>query len=277
MGTAGLDTTYGWGARLLLVSVVVGAAACGEPANCFEARKRDAISCDTIDADTLVFEASNPRTDIADYCQSECLDFGGVVVIGGYETLSDVPLLAKLRSAFALVIQVDTLTDLTGLEAVESVSLLSLRGSARITEEEPAARFSSLRGFGPKTLDQLVMSDMYGALTGSQLERVNSIGFRNVAMTEADFSELNPTSVTVNSFSEVGTIRFGASPMTEVLIENNPALLALEWDPLLRVSKSVRIVGNGSLSNCRAVEFGAQTNGGRDAGLDKIADNGPCP
>lgn len=264
---------------VLFVATVVGASACApaSPPSCFTARPETIATCTAVTEDTLSFVSGEPADEFEKYCESDCLDVNGAVVISGYARLADVPLLAKMRHVFALRIYVDTLSNLEGLESIESVVSLGLRGSARRGGEQPAAVFSSLRGLRTSSLTSLSFMDTFAVFSGSELREVEMIDLENVAGPEVDVSEINPTALSLSRSPEVARLRLGAGPMTEVTIERNAGLKSFEWPPALRVSKAVWIETNPELSSCRVLDFANDTRGSRPIGNDTLRGNGPCP
>lgn len=262
----------------VFVLFAVSLAACAPAANseCFESRPENPTSCFVLDGGVLAFNAERPLPDIDELCKQECIDFPGFVSIEKYTSLTDVPLLAKMRHVRDVSIHVDTLTDLRGLEAVRMESLV-LQGNARRGGKQPPAQLTSLEGLRQNSLRALSFFDTYGVLSNSGLDAVEWLTMENVAATQLDFSAVRPKSVSVVGAHELTSIRFGGGSMTETIIEANSSLTSLDWDPALRISGRIRVLNNELLSSCRVQEFVSSTSEGRDGGSDALTGNGPCP
>lgn len=264
--------------RILLgLLTTLAAASCSPRAarDCFT--PASGTACTAVDGGVLLLSKDKPLDDLEVYCESECLDVTRGVVVDGFSSLADAPLVAKLRNVGSLQLYVDTLTDLQGIESITSLDSLSLRGMARRGGKAPPARFSSLRGLQVESLRSLSLSDTFAVLDGAELNHVEKLSLDNVASTELDVSKLNPAEINVSVSNELISLRLGNGPMKTVVIDGNAVLTTLEWDPTLRVSDTVRIISNDALSSCRALDFANQTRGSRAIGSDTLRDNGPCP
>lgn len=245
------------------------------PAECFSPRPMGIDTCDVIEGTVLALDTRDEHLDIDAYCSSQCLDVNGVVIVRGYKSLKDAPLLAKIRNVVVLKLYVDTLTDLQGLEALK-VERLSLVGEARQLDREPEANFTSLRGLEQDSLDSLSITNTNDVLSGSMLRHVGELSLGDVPVSSVDASALTTSSLIVADCPKVTSIRLGAEPMTVVEISRNPSLTSIKWDPALKVTESVGITHNDSLSNCQALAFATETRSGRRT-FERVSNNGPCP
>ena len=267
-----MKTTGAW----LLLSLMALSLSCTAPPDCFTPRPAAPSSCVTLERLSLVLRAGEFSPELESLCSHECIDHAGLLSVQGYTSLTEVPLLAKMREVGDLEVFVDTVTDLRGLESVR-VKALSLQGNARRGGVEPPARLSSLQGLRQESLPVLVLSDTYGTLSGSELRHVDRLSLSNVGAVDIDVSSFTLGTLVVSSSHELQSIRLGGGTMGEVNLQANSELTSREWDPSLRVTSRVDISRNRRLSTCRARAFADATRDTRDAGTDRVEANGPCP
>lgn len=263
-------------ALLGLVACTLMTACESTPPSCLEPRASDATQCTSLRDEAIELDRQRPLGELEAHCEASCID-AWIVTVKGYASLADVPLLGKLRRVDVLKIDVDPITDLRGLENIESLQQLSLEGTELFYGRQPPAKFSSLQGLKLREINTLRFKDTFAALTGSELQQIGRLGLSNVADMELDVGPLNPRALELDGADRLATVRLGSGPMTDVVVDANPALAALEWDAALRVTGSVSITRNRAFSNCLAIEFANATRGSRDAGADNFYGNGPCP
>ncbi|MFZ5443891.1 MAG: hypothetical protein ACOZQL_28055 [Myxococcota bacterium] len=227
--------------------------------------------CDVVDAGTeWQFVDGQPLPDFEPFCASKCVDFPGTLTIVGQRDLRKVPLLPKLRKVNRLIVNIDGLPDLRGLEKVDIETLLNLV-SHRV--DSPDLTFVSMAGLEDDSIDVITIDNAPGLPSlSSGLRRAQALSIVSTGIREVDLHSVAIRDLALVKNPELRSVALGSGTMQSVLLEWNKSLDTFSWGDL-QVRQSVRISGNPNLSTCRAEEFT------RDAGAPRttVIDNGPCP
>lgn len=258
--------------RSVLVAFVTAAlAACGSE-ECSLPRQGDEQTCDSYDGGQLRFVVGEPLSDVSAFCASQCVDVFAPIAISGYENLRDVPLLAKVRQVHGLWINLDTLTDLRGLEKVDVVRDLTLFGQNGDTTPR------TLRGLADEEMWSLAIEEVtgLGSLEGSSVKRVDSLVISRSSLKTVDLSGVEASSLNVASNNELRSLTIAPGAMQHVVLSVNPLLSELSWSSGLSVRKQLWFESNSSLSTCLIRQFADETDAGVPR-MEFIRNNGPCP
>ncbi len=264
--------------RPALIITILSACTPAVDDSCRTPRALEAIDCAVYDGGQWTFDPSRPLPELDAFCAAACVDIDAPVQISGYEDLTDVPLLPKIREIRFLSINVDTLENLRGMETVDIVGSLQLEGTVALYGEAPRKNFTSMSGLTDEYIPGLTFrrTNTRVNLAASSLKRVDFVTLEEAGLVSLDLSVINPTSVNVAASHSLTSIRFGDGPMQYVSLSGNESLQQLEWPDSLIVTKRIDIDANKMLSTCLINDFLSSTDAGPRR-VEAIHWNGPCP
>ncbi len=265
--------------RPALIIVVLSACEPIVDDSCRTPRDPAATDCIVHDGASWAFNPNQPLPAIDEFCAASCVDVDTAVHISGYDDLSKVPLLPKFRRIQVLSINIDTLTDLSGMESVDIVGALKLMGSAAVTGESPAKEFTSLKGLTDEHIPKLIISrtDTRTNIADSSLQKIDHLDLDQTGLETIDVSRLNLVSMSVYLNSAITHIRLGAGQMEAINLTGNASLRQLEWPADLIISKRIHIDANEALSTCLINDFVSSTDAGTRRIEETVSRNAPCP
>lgn len=257
--------------RLVATAVTLAATGCASvPNECFDRRPAGAPSCASVDGGYFRFVPGEPEPDYRDLCSATCIDFNGQIDVSGRE-LTEVPLLGKIRRIQGLGIDVANLTNLAGLEEIESIDELGLF-SATASET-----LTSLKGLKARQIGTLTLKRALG-LTGlgdAELGHIGLLSSESSGLQRLDLSAVEVDTLIVTSNARLASLSLGGRTMTGVELRGNTALVDLSWAPGIGISKYFTFSGNSSLSSCTIQRLQTEAAGPQVRPL--VQGNGPCP
>ncbi len=257
---------------VILVLVGATAALCGcspaVAANCLAVRDPAATDCVTISGENWRFVEGEPEPDYADYCAAACVDFDADLAIADRNDLRTVPLLRKMRFIKSLRINVDTLSDVSGLELVEA-------GMIELWALSSTTNFTSFRGLSETSTADLRVKDALGVTSLDSLppRGLPSLSLSRTNLVDVDvtpFTELSSLRLELNDGLQ--SVRLGSGRMDVVSLSSNWNVSRLEWGSGL-VVEGATFFENSKLSSCLIQDFIADVKA--DGGY--VMHNGPCP
>ncbi len=175
-----------------------------------------------------------PLPDVEDLCRHTCIETTVPVQVGGYASLTEVPVLGRIRKAKDLTIETDGLRDLDGLQNLEEVGLLTVRST-----NQSADQFRSLVGLSVKKINSLYLGPLNAISTLDGLP--SGLEFNLVSVRESSFETLDASSARITGEG--------------IVVTSLPNLKTLEGLPSISTVKILDVSSNKKLA--RMIHQGA--------------------